>query len=360
MKFWTKKNWFGPAEEVLLERPRGALERRGRGRELAVLVDAVGRAGHLQEGVLADDRVVALQDVLVERVEQAARARTDSRRRCGCRGRSGPRRDSRPASGPRPGRSCRRPGPPRAARSTGRRSPEVGKKGQRSRPRAAGGAGPPPRRRRAGRTASTAAAGRGRWAAVPRRIRGSPGPASTCPGSGRERSRPRDRPRGRGDGRPAGATSSAATGSGAGIGGRSAGSCADAARGRPQRTRPAVHPRNRPLVEEERSIAILLPRSRVERTVPRRDPSSSCLRGSPHTPSRRSGGPLAASTLRPTRSRNRRPDRTGCGGSSGSNDPIDRSGEGPVVLNLLVVADRDGLCGRSRRSPALIAGPPET
>ena len=63
----------GPAEEVELERPRGALERRGRRRDLAELLEREGQRRDVHEQVLPRDREVALEHVLVERVEDAAR-----------------------------------------------------------------------------------------------------------------------------------------------------------------------------------------------------------------------------------------------------------------------------------------------
>src|SRR5205814_153822 len=49
-----------------------ALERRGGGRDVAAFVEHHNRSGDVQERVLADERVIALEQVLVVRVEDAA------------------------------------------------------------------------------------------------------------------------------------------------------------------------------------------------------------------------------------------------------------------------------------------------
>ena len=69
-----REETVGPAEEVPRERALRALERRGLRGDLPPLEVEVGRRRDVEERVLAEDRIIPLEDVLVERVEPAAGA----------------------------------------------------------------------------------------------------------------------------------------------------------------------------------------------------------------------------------------------------------------------------------------------
>src|SRR5213078_3545947 len=62
------KQLVGTAEELLLERIGGRLEGAGADRGLAAVKEQQALGDDLQEGVLAGNGIVALEDVLLERV----------------------------------------------------------------------------------------------------------------------------------------------------------------------------------------------------------------------------------------------------------------------------------------------------